>query len=139
MPYDPPPYLAELSLPEIAEQVAQRKLPPVEQWDPRSTGDSFMRIAEDGTWYHKGDPIRRPAMVRAFAGLLTRDNEGQHLKILNRLRTTKQIKPIETTQLRTGFQVARNPNTGTPGKTNSAESGSPEITGNQRRHDALPG
>ncbi|UAB79427.1 DUF1285 domain-containing protein [Erythrobacter sp. SCSIO 43205] len=78
MPYEPPPYLAELSLAEIAQAVEQRKLPPVEQWDPQSSGDSFMRIAEDGTWYHKGDPIRRPAMVRAFAGLLTRDDDGQH-------------------------------------------------------------
>lgn len=78
MPYDPPPYLAELSLSEIAEQVAQRKLPPVENWDPKSSGDSFMRIAEDGTWFHKGGPIRRPAMVRAFSGLMTRDNDGQH-------------------------------------------------------------
>lgn len=78
MPYDPPPYLAELSLAEIAEQVAQRKLPPVESWDPQQVTDSFMRIAADGTWYHQGEPIRREAMVRAFAGLLTRDESGQH-------------------------------------------------------------
>jgi hypothetical protein len=37
-----------------------------------------MRIAADGTWYHQGDPIRREAMVRAFAGLLTRDVAGHH-------------------------------------------------------------
>lgn len=78
MPYEPPPYLAELSLAEIASQVEQRKLPPVENWDPQKLGDSFMRIASDGTWYHEGDPIRRPAMVRAFSGLLTRDEAGQH-------------------------------------------------------------
>lgn len=78
MPYDPPPYLAELSLVEIAEQVAQRKLPPVEKWNPQSSGDSFMRIAADGTWFHKGDPIRREAMVRAFSGLLIRDTDAQH-------------------------------------------------------------
>jgi hypothetical protein len=76
MPYEPPPYLAELTLAEIAEQVAQRKLPPVEGWAPQKSGDSEMRIAADGTWYHEGDPIRRPAMVRAFAGLLTRDANG---------------------------------------------------------------
>lgn len=76
MPYEPPPYLAELTLAEIAEQVAQRKLPPVEGWAPQKSGDSQMRIAADGTWYHEGDPIRRPAMVRAFSGLLTRDANG---------------------------------------------------------------
>lgn len=78
MPYEPPPYLAELSLAEIAEQVAARKLPPVESWDPQNVTDSYMRIAADGTWYHQGEPIRREAMVRAFAGLLTRDAAGHH-------------------------------------------------------------
>ncbi len=78
MPYEPPPYLAELTLAQIADQVAQRKLPPVENWSPEKIGESHMRIAADGTWYHEGDPIRRPAMVRAFSGLLTRDDAGQH-------------------------------------------------------------
>lgn len=78
MPYEPPPYLAGLTLAEIADLVAQRKLPPVEGWAPQVVGDSAMRIAADGTWFHEGDPIRREAMVRAFAGLLTRDDAGQH-------------------------------------------------------------
>jgi uncharacterized protein len=78
MPYQPPPELAGLTLDEIAEQVAARKLPPVEEWRPESTGDSRMRIAADGTWYHDGGPITRQAMVRAFSGLLTRDDNGQH-------------------------------------------------------------
>lgn len=78
MPYEPPPYLAELSLSEIAEHVAARKLPPVENWEPAKSGDSFMQILPDGTWLHEGGPIRREAMVRAFAGLMTRDESGQH-------------------------------------------------------------
>lgn len=82
MPYEPPPYLAELTLSQIAEQVAARKLPPVASWSPQSQGDSFMQILRDGTWLHEGSPIRREAMVRAFAGLLTRDGStpsgGQH-------------------------------------------------------------
>ena len=78
MPYEPPPYLAELTLAQIAEQVAQRKLPPVEGWAPQKIGESHMRIAGDGTWFHEGSPIRRPAMVRAFSGLLTRDEATQH-------------------------------------------------------------
>lgn len=78
MPYQPPPELAGLNLSEIAEQVAARKLPPVEHWMPERTGDSRMRIAADGTWYHDGSPITRPAMVRAFSALLVRDEHGQH-------------------------------------------------------------
>lgn len=76
MVYTPPPELAGLSLAEIAEQVAARKLPPVDQWTPTQTGDSEMRIAADGTWYHQGSPINRPAMVRAFSSLLRREADS---------------------------------------------------------------
>jgi uncharacterized protein len=79
MPYEPPPELAGLSLGEIAKLVDQRKLPPVEQWTPTETGESHMRIAADGKWYHEGGVIRRPAMVRAFSTLLIRDEEGHWL------------------------------------------------------------
>lgn len=78
MPYEPPPYLASLTLAQIAEMVAARKLPPVEDWAPQKIGDSLMRIAADGTWFHDGGVIRREAMVRAFAGLLTQDDAGHH-------------------------------------------------------------
>jgi hypothetical protein len=78
MPYEPPPDLAALSLAEVAELVAARKLPPVSEWEPEVTGESHMRIAADGRWFHHGGEIRRPAMVRAFASILRRDPDGQH-------------------------------------------------------------
>lgn len=77
----PPPELAGLTLAEIAQAVADRRLPPVEQWNPPYCGDSAMRIARDGTWYHEGAPIRRPAMVRLFAGLLRREDDGRHVLV----------------------------------------------------------
>jgi hypothetical protein len=40
-----------------------------------------MRIARDGTWYHEGMPIRRPAMVRLFASLLRRESDGRHVLV----------------------------------------------------------
>jgi hypothetical protein len=78
MPYEPPPELAGLSLARIAELVDARKLPPLDKWSPEASGDSEMRIAADGRWYHQGGEIHRPAMIRAFASLLLRDGEGQH-------------------------------------------------------------
>ena len=78
MPYTPPPELAGMSLAEIAQAVADRKLPPVEQWSPDNVDDSHMRIAADGTWYHDGSPILRPGMVRAFSGLLNREGDGSY-------------------------------------------------------------
>ncbi len=77
MPYEAPD-LAKLSLAEIAELAAARKLPPVEGWQPEHVGDSEMRIAADGKWYHQGGEITRPAMIRAFSSLLRRDADGSH-------------------------------------------------------------
>lgn len=78
MPYVPPPDLATLSLAEIAALTADRKLPPVEQWDPQVSGDSLMVIKADGRWFHDGGEVRRPAMIRAFSSLLRCDAQGQH-------------------------------------------------------------
>lgn len=78
MPYEAPPDLAGMSLLDIAAAVEARKLPPVERWNPAETADSHMRIAADGTWFHEDRPIARPAMVRAFASLLMRDDKGRH-------------------------------------------------------------
>jgi len=77
----PPVELAGLSLAEIAQAVAERRLPPVEQWNPPHCGDSRMRIARDGTWFHEGAPIRRPAMVRLFAGLLRHEGDGRYVLV----------------------------------------------------------
>ncbi len=37
-----------------------------------------MLIAHDGTWYHEGKPIRRPAMVQLFASILKREDDGDY-------------------------------------------------------------
>ena len=77
----PPAELAGLTLAEIARLVEERRLPPVAQWNPTHCGDSHMRIARDGTWFHEDAPIRRPAMVRLFAGLLRREPDGRHVLV----------------------------------------------------------
>ena len=71
-----PADLSGLGLAEIARLAEERKLPPVEQWNPGHCGDSLMRIARDGTWYHEGRPIARPAMVRLFSSILRREPDG---------------------------------------------------------------
>jgi hypothetical protein len=77
MPMPPPPEdLSRLSLAEIARLAEEKRLPPVEQWHPTHCGDSQMRIARDGTWYHEGSPIGRPAMVRLFSTILRREPDG---------------------------------------------------------------
>jgi len=70
------PDLTGLSLAEIARLAGEARLPPVESWNPSHCGDSEMRIARDGTWYHQGTPIGRPAMVKLFSTILRREPDG---------------------------------------------------------------
>lgn len=76
MPVPPPPDFAALSLAEIAQLAAADRLPPVESWNPSHCGDSEMRIARDGTWFHQGSPIGRAPMVRLFSTILRREPGG---------------------------------------------------------------
>ena len=81
-----------MSLLDIAAAVAERKLPPVERWSPTETTESHMRIAIDGTWFHEGRPISRPAMVRAFASLLVRDDDGAHWLVTPECRQSIEVE-----------------------------------------------
>jgi hypothetical protein len=65
-----------LPLAEVARLAEAVKLPPVETWNPARCGDSAMRIAREGTWFHEGSPIGRPAMVRLFSTILRREPDG---------------------------------------------------------------
>jgi uncharacterized protein len=114
MPYVPPPDLATLSLAEIAELNAQRKLPPVAQWDPQVSGDSLIVIKADGRWFHDGGEIKRPAMIRAFAGLLRRDAAGQHWLVTPYEKQAIAVEDaafIATDVVRTGDALAFRLNT----------------------------
>ena len=77
----PPIELQGISLAELQKLIDQRRLPPVERWNPERCGDSGMRIGRDGTWYHDGAPIRRPAMVRLFSTVLRREPDGRHVLV----------------------------------------------------------
>jgi uncharacterized protein len=68
-----PADLSGLSLAEIARLAEERRLPPVEKWNPAHCGDSAMRIARDGTWFHQGTPIGRKELVRLFSTILRKD------------------------------------------------------------------
>jgi hypothetical protein len=82
MPESHPPIdLQGISLAELRKLIDERRLPPVERWHPERCGHSGMRIARDGTWYHEGAPIRRPAMVRLFATVLRREADGRHVLV----------------------------------------------------------
>ncbi|MGB0784674.1 MAG: DUF1285 domain-containing protein [Alphaproteobacteria bacterium] len=41
-------------------------------------GDLDMRIAVDGTWFHQGTPIGRKELVKLFASVLHREDDGSY-------------------------------------------------------------
>jgi len=41
-------------------------------------GDLDMRIARDGTWYYRGSPINRIPLVKLFASVLRREDDGSY-------------------------------------------------------------
>lgn len=77
----PPIELKGISLSKLQELIDQRRLPPVDKWDPAWCGHSGMRIARDGTWLHNGTAIRRPAMIRLFSTILRREPDGSHVLV----------------------------------------------------------
>jgi hypothetical protein len=82
MPENQPPIELEgIDLDQLQALIDARRLPPVDQWNPERCGHSGMRIARDGTWFHDGEPIRRPAMVRLFSTVLRREPDGRHLLV----------------------------------------------------------
>ena len=58
--------------------------PPVSGADKRRSpelcGDLDMRIARDGTWFYHGSPIGRKPLVKLFASVLSRDDDGDSAK-----------------------------------------------------------
>lgn len=77
----PPPDFDTLTIADIARLADSDRLPPVERWNPAHCGDSEMRIASDGTWFHQGGAITRPAMVRAFSRILRREADGGYVLV----------------------------------------------------------
>src|SRR5215217_671051 len=77
----PPIELQGVSLAELQKLIDERRLPPVDQWNPERCGHSEMRIARDGTWYHQGSPINRPALVRLLSTVLRREPDGRHVLV----------------------------------------------------------
>lgn len=62
----------------LAARLTDRKLPPVDTWNPDFCGDIDIRIARDGIWYYNGSPIGRKRLVALFASVLRRDADGDY-------------------------------------------------------------
>ena len=60
---------------QLAEQPG---LPPLHLWQPPLSGDIDIVIRRNGEWWHEGAPITRHALVKLFASILRREDDGEY-------------------------------------------------------------
>lgn len=77
MPTKETPQLASLAPDQIMQLLGDQTSPPVHLWNPTKSGDSFMRINRNGAWFHREEPIKRPAMIALFSSILRREDDGR--------------------------------------------------------------
>lgn len=99
----PPIELQGVSIADLQKLIDERRLPPVDRWNPEHCGHSEMRIARDGTWYHQGSPIGRPAMVRLFSTILRREPDGRHVLVtpVEKLEIDVEATAFRATEMQT--------------------------------------
>jgi hypothetical protein len=65
----------------VAQAGKPAKSRPVDRWNPPYCGEIDMRIAADGTWFYRGSPIEREALVRLFASILRREPDRRYVLV----------------------------------------------------------
>lgn len=89
------------SLADIARALADKRLPPVERWNPDHCGDIDMVIRRDGSWWYNGSPIGRQAMVKLFSTVLRRDEDEKYYLVtpVEKLGITVEDAPFVAVEL----------------------------------------
>ena len=61
---------------------------------PIDCGDLDMRIARDGTWFYRGSPIGRIKLVKLFASVLCREQDGSYWLITPAERGRIEVEDV---------------------------------------------
>ena len=79
-----------------ARQVGRGQRPPPKRAQSVNHGDLDMRIARDGTWFYRSSPITRQRLVRLFASVLRREDDGSYWLVtpVERGRVTVEDAPF---------------------------------------------
>jgi len=56
----------------------QKRMPPVHLWNPPYCGEIGLRIGADGAWSYLESPIGRKSLVKLFASVLRKYEDGRH-------------------------------------------------------------
>ncbi|UOO90709.1 DUF1285 domain-containing protein [Vitreoscilla massiliensis] len=64
----------------LAQYQGERRIPPLEQWQPPFCGDMDMLIKANGEWWHEGRRMTRQKLIDLFATVLWREGDAYFLK-----------------------------------------------------------
>ncbi|XQW84986.1 DUF1285 domain-containing protein [Thalassotalea piscium] len=91
-----------MSLNKLSEQLntsSNKKLPPVELWDPPYCGEIDLVIKADGSWFYNGTIFKRLALVKLFASVLKREGDDYYLVTpVEKVKITVEDAPFLLTQ-----------------------------------------
>ena len=75
--------------------------PPLAQWNPELSGDIDITIRADGAWYHEGAVIARDSIVRLFASILRREDDGEFYLVTpgEKWRIQVELHPLIVTDI----------------------------------------
>lgn len=88
----------------IEQQLTKRRnfdSPPLHLWHPPLSGDIPIRISADGTWYHDGGRIERESLVKLFASILRREEDGEYYLVTpgEKWRIEVELHPLIVTDV----------------------------------------
>jgi hypothetical protein len=94
----------EQPLQSIEKQVGKGRnydAPPLHLWQPPLSGDIPIVITADGTWYHDGGKIERESLVRLFASILRREEDGDYYLVTpgEKWRIQVELHPLMVTDV----------------------------------------
>lgn len=89
----------ESKLQDLEKQLQPKRnfdSPPLHLWHPELSGDIPIRITADGTWYHDGGEIQRDSLVRLFASILRREEDGEYYLVspVEKWRIEVELHPL---------------------------------------------
>jgi len=65
-------------LQKLIDDARSATYPPVENWSPPHERDIGLRIDAAGRWYYQNSPIERAPLVKLFASVLRREDDGRY-------------------------------------------------------------
>ena len=81
--------------------------PPLHLWHPPLSGDMPVLIKANGDWYHDDGLIKREALVRLFASILRREEDGEYYLVTpaEKWRIKVELLPLMVTDVERNIEA----------------------------------